>query len=44
MTVTGLDKRIALWILSKVGASTRRVVIGGVLVGFVLALKVAITP
>ncbi len=40
MTVTGLDKRIALWILSKVGASTRRVVIGGILVGFVLAFFV----
>lgn len=40
MTVTGLDKRIALWILSKVGTSTRRVVIGGILVGFVLAFFV----
>ena len=40
MTLTGLDKRIALWILSKVGASTRRVVIGGILVGFVLAFFV----
>ena len=40
MTVTGLDQRIALWILSKVGASTRRVVIGGILVGFVLAFFV----
>jgi len=40
MTVTGLDKRIALWILSKVGTSTRRVVIGGILVGIVLAFMV----
>ena len=40
MTVTGLDKRIALWILSKVGTGTRRVVIGGILVGFVLAFFV----
>ena len=40
MTVTGLDKRMALWILSKVGNSTRRVVIGGILVGFVLAFFV----
>jgi len=40
MMVTGLDKRIALWILSKVGTSTRRVVIGGILVGFVLAFFV----
>lgn len=39
MTVTDLDKRIALWILSKVGASTRRVVIGGILVGFALAFS-----
>jgi anion transporter len=40
MTVTGLDERIALWILSKVGSGTRRVVIGGILVGFVLAFFV----
>jgi len=40
MTVTGLDRRIALWVLAKVGTSTRRVVIGGILVGIVLAFFV----
>src|SRR5688572_30001802 len=43
MMVTGLDKRIALWILSKVGASTRRVVIGAILVGIVLSFFVPST-
>lgn len=43
MTVTGLDKRIALWILSKVGAGTRRVVIGAILVGIVLSFFVPST-
>jgi anion transporter len=43
MTVTGLDRRIALWILSKVGAGTRRVVIGGILVGTVLSFFVPST-
>lgn len=43
MTVTGLDKRIALWILAKVGAGTRRVVIGAILVGIVLSFFVPST-
>src|ERR1043166_9115166 len=36
MTQTGLDKRIALTILSRVGTSTRSVVIGTILVGIVI--------
>jgi len=40
MTVTGLDRRIALWILSRVGSGTRRVVIGAILVGIVLSFFV----
>jgi sodium-dependent dicarboxylate transporter 2/3/5 len=43
MTVTGLDKRMALWILSKVGSGTRRVVIGAILVGIVLSFFVPST-
>lgn len=43
MTVTGLDKRIALFILSRVGARTSRVVIGAIVVGFVLAFLVPST-
>jgi solute carrier family 13 (sodium-dependent dicarboxylate transporter), member 2/3/5 len=43
MTVTGLDKRIALFVLSKVGARTSRVVIGAILVGIVLAFLVPST-
>ncbi len=43
MTVTGLDRRIALWVLSKVGAGTRRVVIGAILVGIVLSFFVPST-
>jgi len=43
MTVTGLDKRIALFILSHVGTRTNRVVIGAILVGFVLAFLVPST-
>ena len=43
MTVTGLDKRIALFVLSKVGARTSRVVIGAILVGVVLAFLVPST-
>src|SRR5689334_20778953 len=43
MTVTGLDKRIALFVLSKVGARTNRVVIGGIAVGIVLAFLVPST-
>jgi anion transporter len=43
MTATGLDKRIALVILSRVGADTRHVVIGSILVGFVMAFLVPST-
>lgn len=43
MTVTGLDRRIALNILSRAGTETRHVVIGTILVGFVIALMVPST-
>ena len=43
MTATGLDKRIALDILSRVGTETRNVVIGTILVGFVMAFLVPST-
>jgi len=43
MTATGLDKRIALNILSRVGTDTRHVVIGTILVGFVIAFMVPST-
>ena len=43
MTVTGLDRRIALSILSRVGTQTHHVVIGTILVGFVIALMVPST-
>lgn len=43
MTLTGLDKRIALSILSRVGTQTRHVVIGTILVGFVIAFLVPST-
>ncbi len=43
MTQTGLDKRIALNILSRVGTETRNVVIGTILVGIVIALMVPST-
>ncbi|MEQ1657460.1 MAG: DASS family sodium-coupled anion symporter [Hylemonella sp.] len=43
MTITGLDKRIALFILSKVGARTNRVLIGAILVGIVLSFLVPST-
>jgi sodium-dependent dicarboxylate transporter 2/3/5 len=43
MTATGLDKRIALTILARVGTETRNVVIGTILVGFVIALMVPST-
>jgi sodium-dependent dicarboxylate transporter 2/3/5 len=43
MTVTGLDRRIALSILSRVGTKTHHVVIGTILVGFVIALMVPST-
>jgi anion transporter len=43
MTATGLDRRIALTVLSKVGAKTHRIVIGAMLVGFLLAFVVPST-
>lgn len=43
MTSTGLDKRIALTILSKVGSKTNRIVAGMIFVGFVLAFFVPST-
>ena len=43
MTTTGLDKRIALTILSKVGSKTNRIVAGMIFVGFVLAFFVPST-
>jgi len=43
MAVTGLDRRIALTILSRVGVETRHVVAGTIVVGFVIALLVPST-
>ncbi len=43
MTSTGLDKRIALAILSRVGAEVHHVVVGAILVGFVMAFLVPST-
>ena len=43
MTITGLDRRIALTILSGVGTTTRSVVVGTILVGFVIAFMVPST-
>lgn len=43
MQVTGLDRRIALVILSRVGTETRHVVAGAILVGIVLAFLVPST-
>ena len=43
MTVTGLDKRIALGILSRVGGEVHHVVVGAILVGFVMAFLVPST-
>ncbi|WP_291868804.1 DASS family sodium-coupled anion symporter [Bradyrhizobium sp.] len=43
MTATGLDKRIALVILSRAGTETRHVVVGAMLVGFVMAFIVPST-
>jgi solute carrier family 13 (sodium-dependent dicarboxylate transporter), member 2/3/5 len=40
MTVTGLDRRIALLILSRVGARTSRIVIGAIVASTVMALLV----
>ncbi len=43
MTKTGLDKRIALVILSKLGAKTKNVVIGVIMCGFILSFFVPST-
>lgn len=43
MAATGLDKRIALVILSRVGTETRHVIVGAILVGFVMAFLVPST-
>jgi anion transporter len=43
MTATGLDRRIALWVLSRVDARTHRIVIGAMVVGFVLSFIVPST-
>ena len=43
MTVKGLDRRIALWVLSKVDARTNHIVIGAMVVGFVLSFIVPST-
>jgi anion transporter len=43
MTVTGLERRIALTILARVGVDSRRVVAGTIGVGFVIALLVPST-
>ena len=43
MSITALDRRIALGILSRVGTDTRHVVIGSILVGIVLAFMVPST-
>lgn len=43
MMHTGLDKRIALFVLSKVGAKTNRILAGMIFVGFVLAFFVPST-
>ena len=43
MAATGLDKRIALTILSRVGGEVHHVVVGAILVGFVMAFLVPST-
>lgn len=43
MTITGLDKRIALVILSRTGTRSRDVVIGAIVVGIVMAFLVPST-
>jgi anion transporter len=43
MTATGLDKRIALAILARVGGEIHHVVVGAILVGFVMAFLVPST-
>lgn len=39
MMKTGLDKRIALFVLSKIGARTNRILAGVILVGFILPVN-----
>lgn len=43
MTITGLDKRVALVILSKVGTRTNRIVIGAIITGVVLSFLIPST-
>lgn len=43
MMQTGLDRRIALFVLSKIGARTNRVLAGVILVGFILSFFVPST-
>ena len=43
MMKTGLDKRIALFVLSKIGAKTHHVLAGVICVGFVLSFFVPST-
>ena len=43
MTATGLDRRIALFVLSKVDARTNHIVIGAMVVGFLLSFIVPST-
>ena len=43
MMLTGLDRRIALFVLSKIGAKTNRVLAGVIVVGFILSFFVPST-
>ncbi len=43
MTATGLDRRIALFVLSKVDAGTNHILIGAIVVGFLLSFIVPST-
>src|SRR5215468_11666383 len=43
MMLTGLDRRIALFVLSRIGAKTSRVLAGVIVVGFILSLFVPST-
>jgi anion transporter len=43
MTATGLDRRIALWVLSRVDARANQIVIGAMAVGFLLSFIVPST-
>jgi len=43
MMFTGLDKRIALFVLSKIGARTNRILMGVIVVGFLLSFIVPST-